>query len=67
MRHGEDAVSSRSFGVNHSFRHPLTVEVRHLLDQLEILHQEWATRTSRQRILVITYRAARIRGESVFV
>ena len=67
VRHGEDAMSSRSFGVNHSFRHALTVEVRHLLDQMEILHQEWATWTSRQRILVITYRAARLSGETLFV
>jgi hypothetical protein len=53
VRHGEEAVSSRPFGATHSFRHPLTVEGRHLLDQREILRQEWATRTSRQRVLVL--------------
>jgi hypothetical protein len=52
-RHGELAERARALGVDHSLRDALAVEVRQLLDQVEVFEQQRAARASGQRVLVV--------------
>jgi hypothetical protein len=49
LGHGQQAVSPGALGV----RHPLAVEVRHLLHQLIVLHQHRAARSGGLGVLVV--------------
>ncbi len=50
---GERAVGARALGVHHALGDALAVQVRQLLDQLEVLQQQRAARAGGQRVLVV--------------
>jgi hypothetical protein len=58
----EKSVSAGPFGMDYSFRDALPVEVRHLFDQQQVLHQDRPARTRGEGILVIADRSAGGRG-----
>jgi hypothetical protein len=59
--HLEPPESTRTLGVRLTLRHPLTVELRHLLDQIVIVQQDRSIRTNRQRMLIALHRDTGIR------
>src|SRR5690606_33345671 len=48
----ERAESSRAFGMRLAFRHFFPIEVRHLLQKVNVMKQNGAIRAGRQRIAV---------------
>ncbi|MNJ57048.1 hypothetical protein D3C77_526230 [compost metagenome] len=54
--HREGAIGTRALGVHTALWDVLAVEVRELLDQMEVIQQQRATRACRTRILVISDR-----------
>ena len=58
FRHRENAVGAGTLGVYDSLRDALAVEVRHLFEKLEVLHQHRAAGTGGHGILVIADRAS---------
>src|SRR4029450_3417480 len=53
VRHRERAESARPLSMDHALRNPLQIEMRHLLDQVEILHENRAPRTRSERVLIV--------------
>jgi hypothetical protein len=53
MSHLEVAMCSRSLGVNYSFRNAFTIEMGDLVDQIEILENDWTSRASCHRVLIV--------------
>jgi hypothetical protein len=63
VRHGERAESTRPLGMDHTLGNPLPIEVRHLLDQVKVLHQNRTARTRSERILIVADGYAGSRGQ----
>jgi hypothetical protein len=63
VRHGECAVGAPALGVHAPFRDHLPVEVRHLLDQPDVLQQRGAARTGGHDVGVVGDRGAGRVGE----
>src|SRR5579862_5026547 len=51
LRHREGAIRAGPLGVHGTLGNPLAVELLHLLDELDILHQHGATGAGGQRLL----------------
>jgi len=55
---GEATVGARALGMHDTLRHPLAVEVGHLLEEQIVLHQDRPARTGRHGVLVVAHRTA---------
>jgi hypothetical protein len=53
--------------MNDSFWNPFAIKRLQLVDQMKILEQHRAVFSSRQRVLVVSDRSARIRGETTLL
>src|SRR6185437_11797546 len=58
----EKAVSAAALGVNHAFRNPFAVELRHLLDQVMVLQQDRTVGAGGKGMFVARSRNACIGG-----
>src|SRR5699024_2760413 len=55
MRYSECTICTRTFSVHSALRDNFTVEVRHHIQEVRILHDDWSTRACSHRIATITY------------
>jgi hypothetical protein len=60
--HLKSTKAARALGVRLSLGHPLTVELRHLLDQVVIVEQDRSIRADSEQVLVALDRDAGIAG-----
>jgi len=67
MCNGERAKRRRSFCVDNAFGNALAVEMRVLLEELVILHQQRSTRTGGEAVLVVGQRRTGISSKDVVI
>src|ERR1700722_13376202 len=65
VRHREGAVGAPAFGVHAALGDHLTVEMRHLLEQPDVLQQRGAARTGSHDVCVVGHRCAGGVGETL--
>ena len=64
---GQRAEGARALGMHHALGDALAVQVRQLLDQLVVLHQQRAARAGGQRILVVRHRGTGVGGQGLAI
>src|SRR5699024_4255998 len=56
MRYSECTICTRTFSVHSALRDDFTLEVRHHIQEVRILHDDWSTRDRRHRMETVIYR-----------